>query len=132
MKKRLRKKKRVGEFRELGFELFVVLDDKKPPEELDALIDAWIEAVEARGLDVGGGYNTNKKEFRLHMSRYRTSATHDDRAFALAYWSREDVALVTVDKLACLQGSVVDKKDAGEQLRWANPKYEGESLAIAS
>ena len=55
MRKRLRKKKHLGEFQELGFELsfdYVVSD----VEEEDALLDAFLlEAVEARGLQFGGG-----------------------------------------------------------------------------
>jgi uncharacterized protein len=55
MRRRLRKKRRLGEFIELGFlvraELVPALDDPA----FDAFLDRWIDAVEARGLVFGGG-----------------------------------------------------------------------------
>ena len=47
MKRRLRKKKRIGEFQELGFEVLADLRDGLSPIEFDAFLDRWISAVEA-------------------------------------------------------------------------------------
>lgn len=57
MKKRLRKKLRVGEFSELGFELRITLAAGLSEIEREDAIDAFIaQAIEANELAVGGGY----------------------------------------------------------------------------
>jgi uncharacterized protein YggL (DUF469 family) len=53
MRKRLRKKKHVGEFQEFGVEFAATL---KPGVDFDAFLDDFIrDAVEANGLAFGGG-----------------------------------------------------------------------------
>lgn len=53
MRKRVRKKKHVGEFQEFGVELSVAL---RPGTNIDAFLDQFImDAVEANGLAFGGG-----------------------------------------------------------------------------
>jgi uncharacterized protein YggL (DUF469 family) len=55
VKKRLRKKKHLGEFKELGFE---VRSDRRPGlsgNDLEAFVDRLIDIVEARSLAFGGG-----------------------------------------------------------------------------
>lgn len=53
MRKRLRKKKRIGEFREFGVEVFITLH---MGVDFDAFLDDFIcDAVEANGLAFGGG-----------------------------------------------------------------------------
>ena len=55
MNKRQRKKRRLGEFQELGFELqFCTPADWSEDEQLD-FWDAAITQIEALGLSVGGG-----------------------------------------------------------------------------
>ena len=54
MNKRLRKKKRVGEFRELGFRVRFETPGLSA-EQVDALCDCWLaEAIEPNGLSCGG------------------------------------------------------------------------------
>ena len=53
MRKRLRKKKHVGEFREYGVEFAATV---KPGVDFDAFCDDFIdECIESRGLAFGGG-----------------------------------------------------------------------------
>lgn len=56
MRKRLRKKFRLGEFREFGFEVRFTTP-KLTPAEADAFLDQWIEFVESQHLQFGGGGN---------------------------------------------------------------------------
>jgi len=51
MKRRLRKKLHIGEFREMGIEVEARLDHEPTTEELDAFIDD----IEAAGMMCGGG-----------------------------------------------------------------------------
>lgn len=67
MNKRLRKKKHLGKFQELGFDIGFTLVSGC---DEDAFIDRLIEAVEARGLMIGGNF----------VARHRGSATQEDRA----------------------------------------------------
>jgi len=70
MKKRLRKKKRVGEFAELGFRFCGVFETELSPDKGDEFFDKLIEYVEAHDLGVGGG--CGYKNFDLmtsHMPR---------------------------------------------------------------
>jgi uncharacterized protein len=79
VKRRLRKKKRIGEFKELGFEVFAYLRDGLSPHEFDAFLDRWIDAVEGRRLAFGGGGGRDGK-FEGFVTRIgRGSATR--RAF---------------------------------------------------
>jgi uncharacterized protein YggL (DUF469 family) len=54
MNRRMRKKKRVGEFRELGFELSITLVDTSD-ETLDVFMTRAIDHAAALGLSPGGG-----------------------------------------------------------------------------
>jgi hypothetical protein len=55
MKKRLRKKKHLGEFREDGFAVRIVMKDALAAEAHNAFVEALVAAVEAHGLAFGGG-----------------------------------------------------------------------------
>ena len=81
MKKRLRKKKRVGEFQELGFELGFEIDATLSEEERNELLVAFIEdAIEANGLQFGGGGDSGGewKGFSA-INKKRGSATESHR-----------------------------------------------------
>lgn len=95
MHRRLRKKKRLGEFTELGFlvnvELVPALDDPG----FDAFLDRWIDAIEARGLRCGGGGSRETFEGFV-TGRGRESATDADRA-ALAAFCANDSAVIRQD-----------------------------------
>lgn len=84
MRKRLRKKLRMGEFRQFGFEVRFRLPDELPEAGLDAFWDSFIdEAVEARGLLCGG---TCGRKWDVFVTRSgRDSATDEDRR-AVAVW----------------------------------------------
>ena len=81
MKKRLRKKKRVGEFRELGFTVFAAhaRTDIESPDVNDDWLEQFIIWLESRELDSGGG--SNREATRLYITSYkpRASATEQDR-----------------------------------------------------
>lgn len=56
MKKRLRKKKRVGEFQEYAFGAGMRLDDSLDAQSVDEIFDYFIEkAIEDNELGVFGG-----------------------------------------------------------------------------
>jgi uncharacterized protein YggL (DUF469 family) len=55
MKKRLRKKLRLGEFREFGFEISCRLDEGLSDDESERIVDDFIAMIEANGLQCGGG-----------------------------------------------------------------------------
>lgn len=94
MNKRLRKKKHIGEFKELGFEVLADLRGGLSPQELDAFLDRWIDAVEARQLGFGGGGGGRDGKFEGFVARAgRGSATDDDRA-ALASFLGGNAAVV--------------------------------------
>lgn len=63
MKKRLRKKKRVGEFQVIIFKVGFRFSDDLCVEERDKLIDLFLEkAIESNGLLFGGGGDNNTWE----------------------------------------------------------------------
>lgn len=95
MRRRLRKKKRLAEFIELGFlvraKLVPALDDPC----FDAFLDRWIDAIEARGLVFGGG--GRRDAFEGFVTRPgRASATDADRAAVMAFCEK-DSAVVSQD-----------------------------------
>lgn len=93
MNKRLRKKKRVGEFKDLGFEVLGELRPGTSDDDVDAFVDRLIVAVEARKLGFGGGGRRDGK-FEGFVTRMgRGSATEDDRT-ALAAFLAGDVDVV--------------------------------------
>ncbi|HUG94356.1 MAG TPA: 50S ribosome-binding protein YggL [Planctomycetaceae bacterium] len=67
MRKRLRKKKHLGEFQEFGVELSVVL---RPQTDFDSFLDDFLEhAVEANGLGFGGGGKAPELSGILELGR---------------------------------------------------------------
>lgn len=102
MKRRLRKKKRVGEFKELGFELVADLDPAVEGSQLDAFVERLISFVESRDLGFGGGVGPAKLDG--FVSRFgRGSATEDDR-LAMADFLEGDTAIVRHDVGGLLDG----------------------------
>lgn len=80
--RRLRKKLRVGEFQELGFEIKFQL---KPDLEIafDEALDSWIAFVESQGWTFGGGVNMASKELEGFVTKEgRGSLTEADRLAA--------------------------------------------------
>ena len=92
MNKRLRKKKRVGEFKELGFELLGDLRPGLAGADLDPFVNRLVDVVEARKLGFGGGAGRDDKLAGFVTRMGRGSAT-EDRA-ALAAFLAGDVDVV--------------------------------------
>lgn len=63
MKKRLRKKKKLGEFDRKGFEIEIVFPRSLLSQEDDEFVDSFLEFAESMHLAVGGGGNCSRKEF---------------------------------------------------------------------
>lgn len=67
MRKRLRKKKHLGEFREFGVEVRI---EVKPAADHDSFLDDWIiQAVEGNGLQFGGGGSRSEMSGFLELGR---------------------------------------------------------------
>ena len=82
MKKRLRKKLRLAEFRQFGFEVSFSLSGHHTEAEIDQFLDSFIlDVIEPRGLLCGGGGNQNWSFF-VHPDS-RQSASEDDREYIL-------------------------------------------------
>lgn len=99
MRKRIRKKRRVGEFQELGFEVQFRLKDVVSEPVVDTFWDGFIrEAIEGHGLMCGGGCGRHWDVFVARGGR--GSATEDHRA-AIKRWldSHPDVEAVRVGPL---------------------------------
>jgi uncharacterized protein YggL (DUF469 family) len=61
MKKRVRKKKRLGEFQEFGFKTGFCFSDQLSVESRNNLLNRFIEiAIEKNGLQFGGGGGGNE------------------------------------------------------------------------
>jgi len=66
MKKRLRKKKHLGEFTEWGRQLVIVRNRK---DGFDEFLDAFIEAIESNGCYCGGGGKEDKSGVVVELGR---------------------------------------------------------------
>ena len=91
MRKRLRKKKRVGEFQELCFELRAELRSDLDDAELEGFVDRLIDTVEARKLSFGGGAGRNQLLEGVVTRDGRGSTTEDDRAALAAFLEAEGI-----------------------------------------
>ena len=78
MRRRLRKKKHLGEFKQMGFEMEGDLRPELPRSEEDAFIERVLQWLEVRDLAFGGSIGGGA--FGGFVSRDRVSATEDDRA----------------------------------------------------
>ena len=76
MKKRLRKKLHVGEFREYGFPVEFRMLPAPSTTEYDALIDEFIAMIEHNGLCFGGGGRERWEGFVALDSRGSATAEH--------------------------------------------------------
>lgn len=90
MNRRLRKKKRVGEFQELGFEVRAELRPGASDGDAEAFIERLIEVVEARELGFGGGVGRDDTFEGFVTRAGRGSATEDDRASLATFLEGDD------------------------------------------
>lgn len=89
MKKRLRKKLRVGEFQELGFPVRFRISEELSEEQLGEFLGDWLtSAVEARGLQFGGGGDARDWEGFIEL--YRRGSVTEDHRRAIDQWLSED------------------------------------------
>jgi uncharacterized protein YggL (DUF469 family) len=91
MRRRLRKKKHLGEFKQLGFDMEGDLRPDLPRPEEDAFIERLLQFVEARDLGFGG--SVGRGAFGGFVSRDRGSSTEDDRT-ACATFLESDPAVM--------------------------------------
>jgi uncharacterized protein YggL (DUF469 family) len=104
MKKRIRKKKRVREFQELGFDVDAGLRPGMDRDAVHAFGDRLIAQIEARHLAFGGGIGPTVGGF---VSRFgRASATEGDRARIIAFLAGDP---------GVLQHEIRDLRDAWDE-----------------
>jgi uncharacterized protein YggL (DUF469 family) len=95
MRRRLRKKLRVGEFTEMGFSVSAELSPDLDDAGHDAFLDRLIDAVEARRLAFGGG--GRREAFEGFVTQLgRGSAAEADRT-AMTTFLSSDPAVVRHD-----------------------------------
>ena len=98
MKKRIRKKKHLGEFKEFGFTIAFTTQDLTLAQE-DAFWDRWILNVEASGLAYGGACGPGDWDGFITLAE-RGSATDGHRAVIEKWLSSE--AVVTKHEVGAL------------------------------
>ncbi len=102
MKKRLRKKLYLGEFKELGFEIAVDLAEGMTDEQLDAFIATFgEEALDKNDLDFDGGGSTTSL-FGLIILNKRGSVSEEQRS-SIEAWLKERTEVKSV-----IVGELVD------------------------
>lgn len=80
MRKRLRKKKHLGEFQELGFEVSFRYAEGLSTKEHDEFFDDWIlKAIVGNGLLFGGGFGRGVCNGFITVDKKRGSATERHR-----------------------------------------------------
>ncbi len=87
--RRQRKKLRLGEFQELGFEITGVCAGPLPEDATNRFLDGLFGCVEARRLCAGGGFDASSGgQLSMFVSAMsRGSATEEDRQ-AVEAWLR--------------------------------------------
>ena len=95
MNKRLRKKLRLGEFRELGFELRMTLvSDLSEGAVQDALDDFINDAIEDQDLAVGGGFG---ETWNFFVTRMRPGSVTEAERDAVVAWVKADPRFASVE-----------------------------------
>ncbi|MGX9460187.1 YggL family protein [Shewanella sp. A14] len=96
--RRLRKKLRVDEFQELGFELNWTFDESVSEEDIDNLVDQFIaEVIEPRQLGFHGG--GHKQWEGIIATQMIGKCTDDDIAAVNAFWKDKPVTDLNVSEL---------------------------------
>jgi uncharacterized protein YggL (DUF469 family) len=87
-KRRLRKKLRVGEFQELGFEVrFTWRSDAE--QDFDEKLDAWIDFVESKGWAFGGGGSIEEKTIKGFIAKFGRGALREEDRLQAEKWFEE-------------------------------------------
>lgn len=79
LKRRLRKKFYLGEFRELGFEIFVEFKSNFSEQEFDKFSDEFIDLMENNKLLFGGGGKNESWEGFIASAKKFASPTQIDK-----------------------------------------------------
>ena len=79
LKRRLRKKFHVGEFQELGFEIFANLKSDLSEKEFDKFYDEFIDVIEENKLLFGGGGGLEDSKGFISSAKKFASPTVEDR-----------------------------------------------------
>ncbi|WP_031483275.1 50S ribosome-binding protein YggL [Maridesulfovibrio frigidus] len=120
MKKRLRKKRRLGEFKEFGFSVGFRYSNELDRKAEDELIDRFIEkAIEDNGLGFGGGgCNPEWRGFVVaEKTRNSTSKHHQE---AVEQWFIQDSEILeyyVTPMVDAWHGSYDD-----EDIQWVHKK----------
>ncbi|MEZ4529311.1 MAG: 50S ribosome-binding protein YggL [Desulfobacterales bacterium] len=94
MKKRLRKKKRVGEFQEFGFRIGFRFSDELSRVDRNDLIDRFIEkAIEDNGLQFGGGGGKSEWDGFVALDKPRGSVSDHHRETVEQWFVQDDQIL---------------------------------------
>ena len=100
MRRSLRKKRRVGEFQEFGFDATYTPATELSAYDCDKLLEAFIEqAIEANGLACGGGGFVRMEFFVTRMKRRRSATDADRRIVQNWLESRADVVSFNIGGL---------------------------------
>jgi uncharacterized protein len=91
MRRRLRKKKHLGEFQELGFAVRAEFRADLSGDHFQAFFERLVHAIDARDLAVGGGGSEEKFEAFVTQG-VRGNPTEEDRA-ALGAFLGGDTAI---------------------------------------
>lgn len=82
--RRQRKKLRLGEFQEMGFDVTAKCTKELAPSERQQFVDRLIDAVVERGLLFGGGFNDFLKGFVVVATLY--GSVTDEQRESLKAW----------------------------------------------
>ncbi|BDM65288.1 hypothetical protein NFHSH190041_27400 [Shewanella sp. NFH-SH190041] len=96
--RRLRKKLRVDEFQELGFDINWTFNADVSEAQIDSLVDKFIdEVIEVRGLGFHGG---GHREWEGIIATQKLGKCSDaDRAAVQAFWQEQGASDVAVSEL---------------------------------
>ena len=93
MKKRLRKKKHVGEFKEFGFMAGFRFSCHLTESARNGLLNRFIEdAIEKNGLQFGGGGGGNEWSGFVALNKSRGSTLEKHRQ-AVAHWFQQETEI---------------------------------------
>ena len=100
LKRRLRKKYRVGEFQELGFQVNVKFKPNLSEAEFDKIYDDFIVLIEANKLAVGGGGGAEYLQgFVTAWGKYRSPTNAQRENIENWLESRPEISEFEVGKL---------------------------------
>ncbi|CAM4016080.1 YggL family protein [Shewanella insulae] len=96
--RRLRKKLRIDEFQEFGFDVNWTFDDSVTEEQIDAIVDQFIDQViEERKLGFHGG---GHKEWEgIIATQTIGKCTEEDRQAVSDFWKKQPAKDVVVSEL---------------------------------